>query len=220
MRLPLTALVAAIVAFAVPAQAAEPADSPLANPDKIYDSVTLEGVVEILREMGAQQVEIKEAGGQKSILMVDGGVPYNVATGLCDKRPGKCLVLGILVMVENGSGGYPLDALNVINKNNMFVTLFKEDSAKFGVSRLQLVDGGVTKRNLVINIASFVATFREAMQQLSTQTIAGYQYGSGRYQRASFGQTQIRPVVATPREMQEFVGQMGSQYRTTLRRPR
>ncbi len=215
MRFSLTALVAAAIVFAVPAQAAEPAEPALANANQVIDNLTLESIADLLREMGAQQVEIKEVGNQRGILMVDGGIPYNVAVGLCDRRPGKCLVLGIMVVIENGAGGYPLDTLNTVNKNNLFVTLYKVDSAKFGVGRLHLVDGGVTKRNLAINVASYVATFRDVMQQLQNQTIASVRPGA--YQQASFGRPQLRLVPASPREMHDFIAEASTRVATTLR---
>ena len=194
---------------------AEPAEPPIANPGAIVDNLTADNVSELIRELGGQQIQTREVDGKKLVTFMDGNVPYNLGIALCDIRPGKCLAVAIAVIIDPGTTSYPLEIFNNFNKENLFVTLIKLEGNKFGVGRVLLVDGGVTKKNLAINIASFALTFQEAMKYLSSQLVAGYQQ-NGTFQRAGLGAASPRPVFATPQEMTRIMDAMAKQYKTTL----
>jgi hypothetical protein len=206
-------IAAAFAAIAIAlgaAQAAEPAEPPIKNPDQIIKSVNEQTLVELLKELGAQQVEVKEFQGKRQIVFFDGGVPYNMAAELCNIRPGKCVGVTMLVLVET-SNGVSLETLNSANRNNLYLSIFKVDNSRFGVGNVQLLDGGVTKRNLAINIASFVVTFNQVMKEMQNQTVASLPqsgpFGQGAFQQASAA-AQPRPVVATPDEMAAATGHL------------
>jgi hypothetical protein len=218
MRFITAAFAATALAFSS-AQAAEPGEPPITNPDQIIKNVTEQTLVDLLKELGAQQVEVKEYNGKRQIVFFDGGVPYNMAADICNIRPGKCIGVTMIVLVESSGGGTSLEVLNTANRGNLYLTVFKLDNARFGVGNVQLIDGGVTKRNLAINIASFVVTFNQVMNEMKNQTVASLQqtgpFGQGAFQRASA--TPIpRPVVATPNEMAAITGQMTKSIATKL----
>lgn len=208
------ALLAGLAAALSPSLA-EPPEPPITNPGAIVDNLTAENVSELIRELGGQQIETRDVEGKKLVTFMDGNIPYNLGIALCDIRPGKCLALSLAVVINPGTTSYPLEIFNNFNKDNLFVTLIKLDSNRFGVGRVLLVDGGVTKKNLAINVASFALAFQEAMKYLSSQLVAGYQQ-NGTFQRAGFGTASPRPVLATPQEMARIMETMTKQYKTTL----
>jgi hypothetical protein len=219
MRFTTAVLASASLAFAGAAAAAEPAEPPIANPDQIISSVTTESLADLLREMGAPQVEIREAGGQKVIVFSESGMPYNMQTAMCDLRPGKCIAFAVVALLETGTTTVSLDSINSANKGNIYLTMFKLDGSKIGAGNMQLIDGGVTKRNVAINIASFIVTFRQLLKNMQGQTIAGVQnngiFGNGPFQQTS-AVPMLRPVVATPHEMNVFINEASKNHATTF----
>ena len=215
MRLSLAAFVVAALALVVPVRAAEPAEPPITNPKQIIDNATPETFAELIKELGGQEVEIKRDGDYVGILFKDRGVPYNVGFAMCKTVPGKCLIASVLVIVDNGKGGYPLETLNKANKDYGFLTLFRDTADRFGVGRLVLVDGGVTKKHLAMEIALFVQALRQTMTELESQLIAT---APGPFQRASYGPRQFRPIVVSPRYVAERTEKLAKIYKPDFRR--
>jgi hypothetical protein len=152
---------------------AQPAEPPITEPMSMVDSVTIDGLTGLLKELGAQNIETRDGG--KLLTFQDGPVPYNMNIALCDIRPNKCLALAMGVIMDPGSTSYSHEAINTYNKDNLFVTAIKLDGNKVAFGRIWLVDGGVTKKNLAINISSFVVTFNQALKSLQSQVVAGVQ---------------------------------------------
>ena len=215
MRLSLAAFVAVAIALVAPVQAAAPAEPPLTNPKQIIDNATPEFFAELVKELGGQDVEIKRDGDYTGIVFKDREVPYNIGFAMCKTVPGKCLVASILVVVDNGKGGYPLEMLNKTNKDYGFLTLFKDTADRFGVGRLVLVDGGVTKKHLAMEISLFVQALRQTLTDLDSQLIAS---APGPFQRASYGPKQFRPLVVSPRYIAERTEKLAKIYKPDFRR--
>jgi hypothetical protein len=212
MRKLCLSLTAAAVLAAAPAFAAEAPEPPITNPMSIIDSANPEQFAEMMRELGATQVQVREAEGQKVVTFFNGEVPYNVGFGLCDIRPGKCLALTMIVVVNLGTGTVPpLETLNAVN-GGMYVTAVRVDANRFAVGRVEIVDGGVTKKNLAINAGSFIVTFQALMRSLSEQVVASAQ------PRSSYLSAPVRPraVFATPREMARITKAMSANYTNYL----
>jgi hypothetical protein len=201
---------------AMPAFAAEPPEPPITNPTQVIDNATVDNMKELLTELGAQQIEVQEGQGMTFLRFRDGDVPYNVGITLCNVRPGKCLAITFMVIVDPGATAYSLEALNAFNRDSLFVTLVKLDGNKFGAGRILLIDGGVTKKNLAINLGSFALTFRAALQYLSGQVVAGFEPPRGHIQRLDY-RAPPRAVRATPQELVRLMNTMSKQYQTTLR---
>jgi hypothetical protein len=160
----------------------------------------------------------KEADGQKELTFYDGNVPYNLGFGSCDIRPGKCIALYLIVLVDPGSAGPSLEGINAVNKEGLFVTLVKLDGNRFGAGHVMVVDGGVTKKNMAINIASFVVTFADTMRRLASQP--GQVIASVRPGSALMGAPRYVPphaVRATPREIAEVLKTITIRHQTSLR---
>src|SRR5262249_14763399 len=137
------------MAIAVTAQAAE---LKVSEPATLIDSVTSEMVSKLVTELGGQKVQSSEADGKQIISFMDGDISNNIAIAACDIRPGKCLAMIQVVIVTTGGTDVPLDVLNKFNQDGLFLTAFKLDSSKIGFGRVVLVDGGITKMNLAVNI--------------------------------------------------------------------
>jgi hypothetical protein len=193
---------------------AEPAEPPISNPTQVVTEVTEEGLVALLRELGVQKLETRDApNGRKQIVFWDGEMPYNMALAGCDIRPGKCVAFALVAILETGTTTYSLDAINAVNKSNAFVTLVRVEAGKVGGGRIDIIDGGVTRKYLAINIVSFVVNFMESMKALRGQLVAER---PGGFQNAAFVQSRVRGVPATPEQMREVVDRLS--HGTSLRR--
>lgn len=195
------------------AQAAEPAEPPITEPMSLIDTVTAEGLTTLLTELGAQNIETRDTPNGKLITFMDGALPYNMSIALCDIRPGKCLGLSMAVIMDMGTTSYSLEALNSFSRDNLFVTALKLDGNKVGFGRIWLVDGGVTKKNMAINIASFIVTLHQGLKTLQSQVVAGVQ-PDGSYKPTSLNQSKPTFVRADPGDMARMTQAM--RHKTTL----
>lgn len=103
----------------------------------------------------------------------------------------------MVVIVDNSELKFTLDTLNSANKSTSFLTFFKEEANKFTVGRVNLVDGGVTKKNIAINISLSALEFREAMKRLQNQLTVGLDRGAP-FQPASYGPARWRAFAPAP----------------------
>jgi len=199
MRFISTVSAMALAAFlAVPAtNAAQEGSLNVTNPTQLVDSAIAEDLAQIVREINGQDVQVREANGKKGVTFKDGDIPYTMAPVFCDILPGKCLGFVMVVVVDNSELKFTLDTLNSANKGTSFLTFFKEESNKFTVGRVNLVDGGVTKKNIAINISLSAMEFRETMKRLQNQLTVGYDRANP-YQRASYGAGRWRALAPAP----------------------
>ena len=215
------ALVTAAALSVGPALAAdEPNEPPIANPTQMIDSVTVENISELAKELGGQSIETREFNGRKTVIMMDGEVPYNLGLAICDMRPGKCVILLAFVLMDFGDTNYPLEVVNSLNRDGWFLTMAKtgeKNIMSFG--RAIIVDGGVTKKNLAINMGAFVGAFRETMKNLKTQLVAGV-YPSGAQLKAQMSEPTFRPVVPQPEEAARIMDKMAEAYRAASKQAR
>jgi hypothetical protein len=208
---------AATAAFAAgQAVAAEPPEPPLTNPMTLWDSVTPEGVAETVRELGGQQVEVRGTGADKIVSFVDGNLPFNLAVTICDVRPGKCVGLVMLVIMDTGTTKFSLDALNAQGQKNVYVSVVKFEDNKFGIGHALLVDSGVTKKNVAMNIATFASSVREVLKGLSTQVVAS---NGAQFKPASLGPA-LRPVFLNPTDTARYVQSIAKPFAESRRRAR
>ena len=206
MRFFAAALASVSIAIAT-APYASAADLQLKDPTSQIENLTPENITAILTELGAQQIETHAVeGGHKLVTFKDGEVPFNLGFGLCDVRPGSCLALIMVVGFDPGTTHYPLELFNTFNRDNSFVSVVQLDGNKFAVSRMLFTDGGVSRKNVALNIANFAAAPAEVMKFLTSQLVAGYDQGSAaQFQRASLGAAQPRMVPIAAAEMVAIV---------------
>lgn len=196
--LSLTAIFAAI-AFAGTAHAAG-----LTDPTAIIENLTTENMTALVQELGGDQIQVNEGDGIKIIQFRSGSIPFNLAFA-CEKGTAVCVGLFMLVAIDPGTTHYPLELFNTFNKDHPFVSAVALDGNKYGVGRMLLTDGGVTKRNIALNLATFSLAPEAIMKFLASQLVAGYQQGgSARFLPASMGTTYGRPVRLSPREFSEI----------------
>lgn len=209
------AALALAFAIATPALAADQPE-PLTNPTMLLDSLTAESVAEIVRELGGQQVQTREADGKRIVTFVDGNIPYNLGIVQCEPRPGKCVGLIMVVIVEGGK--FSLENINAQNKSDLFVSVAKFDETRTGIGRALLVDSGVTKKNVGMNIASFAAATRLAIKSLNEQLVAS---ASPAFRPAALaGARPARPVLLSPRDTVRLIAAFDKPHATGLAGPR
>ncbi len=198
------------------AQAAERDFPNITNPKGVIESVTAETLAELATQIGGRDVKIHEQNGKKSVTFFDGDIPHNLWLAFCDIEPGKCFGVGMLVILDNTELKFTLDTLNQGNRDTSFLTFFREDSGKLGVGRVDLVTGGVTRENLGTEIGFFAIEFRETLERLSKQLVAGT---PAPFQRASLGYKKpIRGFIVSPVEAARMGARMEQDYRNRFRR--
>jgi hypothetical protein len=199
MRFPSTLSALALAAFSVvPAtNAAQEGSLNITNPTQVVESAVAEDLAQIVREINGQDVQLREANGKKGVTFKDGDIPYTMAPVFCDIQPGKCLGYVTVVVVDNSELKFTLDTLNSANRSTSFLTFFREENNKFTVGRVNLVDGGVTKKNIAINISLCAMEFREAMKRLQNQLTVSHDRATP-YQRASYGTARWRAYAPAP----------------------
>lgn len=179
-----------------PAQAAET--------DTTYTALTADVVKSLVTELGGTEVEVHDQGKEKIITFKNGETPFNLGLALCEVRPGGCVALILAVGFDPGTTHYPVELFNTFNQQNPFVSSYQIDGNKFAVTRMVLVEGGVTRKNLAVNIATFAAAPADLMQFLNSQLVAGYQQG-GTFQRAGFGSPYARATWLAPQQMSDII---------------
>lgn len=198
---------AAAVAIALTATFAAPAFAQqLTNEKSSIDYFTTDNVSALLKELGAQQVQVQSNNTGKSVTFQDGAIPYNAILTVCNKTTGANCEAAILVVIFEGSTNYPIDAFNNFNKEQSFVTAVKLEENRYAISRMVLSSGGVTKKNVAVNIASFASAPAKVVQYLSSQLVAGYQDGQGaNLQRVSYNPAPLRAVPATAKDVAQIL---------------
>ncbi|MDZ4867579.1 MAG: hypothetical protein SGI91_09675 [Alphaproteobacteria bacterium] len=202
--------IAVSLALAAPVIAAEPAE-PVTNPTMLIDSVTAEGVAEIVREIGGQNVQIAQVDKSNVVTFSDAGIPYNLGIVQCDVRPGKCVGLIMVVVMEGGQ--ISLETINTRNKSDVFLSVAKFDDTKTGIGRALLVDSGVTKKNIAMNISAFAGAVQLAIKTLNQQVVAST--GQQQYLRAASA-APFRPALLPPHEAARIIAAFDKPYATRL----
>lgn len=207
-----TACMALGLALAAPAMAADQPE-PLTNPTMLMDSVTAESVAEIVREIGGQDVQIRQVDQSSVVTFSSAGIPYNLGIAQCDIRPGKCVALIMVVVMEGGQ--ISLETINKRNKSDLFLSVAKFDETKTGIGRALLVDSGVTKKNIAMNIAVFAGAVQLAIKTLNEQVVASA--GQQQYLRAGTAPgSRLRPVLLPPRDMARLIAAFDMPHATRL----
>lgn len=211
MRTISTVFAAALAAFSLlpTANAAQESFPNLTNGTKMIDSVVAEDLAQTVREIGGGDVQIREANGKKGITFWDGENPYTMVPVFCDIQPGKCLGYVMVIVVDNTQLKFTLDTLNAANKSTSFLTFFQEEQGKFTVGRVNIIDGGVTKKNVAVNISVCAMEFREALKRLENQLTAGL---SPQFQRVGNGPVRVRAFAPSPDYVARIAAAMEKDY--------
>lgn len=192
------------------------ADSQVSDASKIIDSLDVTTVGQLIAEIGGQKVETREEGDKKVIIFYDNGQPYLTLVTACTATPGKCIALAQMAIVDTSPLQISLDQINTVNSDSLFMTGFKLEGANVGFGRVLIVDGGVTRQNLAVNIAAFVVTFPEMMKKLKGQLTSSIQ--PSQPGAAAMANVTFKPVVASPAQVKAISDQLLTQYKSLLTR--
>ena len=199
--------------------AALAAGLPLIDPGAQIENLTPTIVAGLLAELGVQNVEQHNSNGKQIVTFVDAGIPYNLGL-VCDAS--ACTGLFMVVGMNTGADKYPLEILNASNKRNALVTVTQEDD-KILIDRVLITEGSVSKKNIAINLVTFVGSVQETLKFLTSQLVAGYQQGGpAQYQRASLGlgMRPPRPEFLSPQDMARAMATLAPHHGTSLHEPR
>jgi hypothetical protein len=193
-------LIVALSAVLLTAGVAPRADADVSDPTRMVEDVTIEFLAEVIREIGAKDVQIRDGEGDtKVVTFVDREVPYNVSLALCKKAaPHECHGFSLLVILEDT--GYSYEILNKLNRETMLVTLFKDEAKQIGVGRVELTVGGVTKKHVADMIVWFVIDFHGMLNTLNSQ-ITAEGPSSAAQLKGGAAPPATRPIVPTPQEI-------------------
>lgn len=194
---------ALVVGLGTPALGAE---LPIKNPGTQMELLTVANIKDLLTELGAQGVESQEDGKNKSVAFKDGETPFHIILIGCEEQPGGCLGMVILVAIDAGSTNHPLESFNSFNTGNSFMTAMKLDGNKYAVTRMVVTEGGVTKKNVAVNIVNFAVAPELIMKHLASQIVAGVQQDGAQLQTASTGTSRAQPIRLSPAELARIAG--------------
>lgn len=217
MRHVLVSAAFAAVSLLSPAGAAPQAGGPsLSNPKAIVDTVSAEAIQALVTEMGAKDAQVREGDAGKVVTFSDGSMPYVFGIAGCDVKPGKCMTLVMLAFVDMGASGITNDMINTRNSDSFFATSVKIDDKTIAFGRGVLVDGGVTRENLSLNIAIYASLVRDGIKHFSSQVVASRNM-PGTVQNLSWGQAQVRPILPTPQQLNAALSSKDFKARPTTR---
>ena len=172
----------------------------ISNPKAIIDNASPENMIALLSDMGVTGAQVQENEGSKVVTFSDGVLPYAFGFAGCEVKPGKCMTVVMLVFVDMGSAGITPDMINARNSDNFFVTSVKTDDKTIAFGRGVLLNGGVTRENLALNIVVYASLVREGIKHFGSQVVAARNMPST-VQNLSWGQGQVRPVMPTPQQV-------------------
>ena len=176
----------------------------LSNPKAIVDTVTPEMIQALITEMGGKDAQVRESENGKVVTFSDGSLPYVFGIAGCEVKPGKCMTLVMLVFVDMGASGITADMINTRNNDSFFATSVKIDDKVIAFGRGVLVDGGVTRENLSLNIAIYASLVREGIKHFGSQVVAARNMPAT-MQNLSWGRAQVRPILPTPQQLDSFM---------------
>lgn len=205
-----------LLAAASPLAAIAAGEPPISDATKVVDTLDVTTIGAMIAELGGQKVETREEGDKKIVTFADGDQPYIAIVTLCDVKPGKCLGLAQLALVDTSPTVITNEQINKLNSDNIFLTSFKLDGNKIGFGRVVLIDGGVTRANLAINVAAFVQTYKTSMKNLAAQLTSSLQLPPGTQQAFSTTSLGFHPLPPDPRQVNALNDRLLQQYRQML----
>jgi Putative bacterial sensory transduction regulator len=174
----LIAAAAVSLALSPASLAAEPA---LANPGAVTEVFTTANVTEILTALGAQEVGVRDVNNRKIVDFKSGEARFHAGLNSCDDKIGGCYSMVMIVAFE-GASPYSLESFNSFNREYPFVSATKLEGNVYAVTRMLIAQGGITKQNIAINLASFAQAPAVIGNHLASQVVAGVQQNGGRFQ--------------------------------------
>lgn len=172
----------------------------IANPKGIIDNASPENMIALLSDMGVTGAQVQENEGTKIVTFSDGALPYAFGFAGCEVKPGKCMTVVMLVFVDMGNAGITPDMINARNSDNFFVTSVKTDEKTIAFGRGVLLNGGITRENMALNIVVYASLVREGIKHFNAQVVAARNVPAT-VQNLSWGQGQVRPILPTPQQI-------------------
>ena len=200
------------IALTTPVIAAEPPKLVIANPNAVVDSISPEMIRDLVTELGGKNAQISDAEKNKVVNFEDANLPYTFGITGCDIRPGKCMTLVMLVFLKTDPGAVTVDMVNKHNEDGFFDTAIKLDNNIVAFARGVVVDGGVARMNLAMNIVIYAALVHDGMKRLNSQLVASNNL-PGSYARVAQHRSSIQPVRASRQQVDKALAVLGNQHR-------
>lgn len=167
----------------------------LADPNTVVQEISVNDFAALLTQIGATDVKADSAKG--IIEFTSGDAPHLV--GLCRKASCPSMVL-----LTPFKGEYPIEYLNRFNQNQDGATALRLEEGIYAFKRAVTLAGGVTRRNLAINIAAFANDTPEFAKYLNAQLVASK---DGTQERKGKPPT-VEQVGLTPADIEKVVAEI------------
>ena len=125
------------------------------------EALTPANVSEILTELGAQEVGSRDVDKKKVVDFKSGDMTFHILLVACETRSDGCLAMVMATAFDPGQTSYSLESFNSFNREYPFVSAIKLEGNKYAVTRMLVVEGGVTKKNIAVNIVEFRRAHRK-----------------------------------------------------------
>ena len=132
-------------------------NSRAAEDSRLVTSFTVDEVVAIAKELGATEIQTGTDDDSPVITLKKDDLYFALVLRSCKDAPGCHGLLLSLFFEPDKTTPFALDAVNAMNNKYAFVKFFVAKDASLGISRFLLADGGISRENVMVNMADFFA---------------------------------------------------------------
>lgn len=163
------ALAAAMLCHASRAVTVAPAEPPPADPaNTVVESLTMESLAAILQEAGAE--EVTPSAAEKFVRFKSGTRNFLVTLSSCNEKGEECA----LVTIGRGvKSRLPLEVLNKLNgRYRGLIAANRGTEDTFTLFHATILSGGVTRKNIAVNLVWFVNESQAFADFIQSQHVA------------------------------------------------
>jgi hypothetical protein len=197
----------ALAALATPADAR----NVISDPAKIVESADAATIAAIVNEMGFAKAEIREDKGEKAVVFTYNEQPYIISVTGCDT--GKCESMIPIALVDTSPQTITTEQLVKITDDNIYLAAFKLDGNVVGFGHVVIMEGGVTRQNVAVNIADFIVTYEETLKKLVGNPLTSSLQPSQQQAAAALASMRLRPVMPRADQVHTINARLLQQHR-------
>lgn len=177
-------------------EAAAPDAAPEVAAEPLIEGLTLTSLAAILTEAGAE--EVTPAAEENVVRFKSAGRNFFVTLGACDEQAGLC---GMATIGRVLKAKLPIEVLNKINrKYDGLIAAARVNEASFRLVHSTIIAGGVSSKNIAVNLVWYVNESPEFETFIKSQLVAENPASRPDLQNVSAGWP-IGDVVLSPEEI-------------------
>ncbi|MEQ1752676.1 MAG: YbjN domain-containing protein [Micropepsaceae bacterium] len=186
------------------------APAPEATTEALIEGLTPASLAGILTEAGAEEVTPSTEGNV--VRFKSSGRNYFVTLGACDEASGTCALATIGRVLK---AKLPIEVLNRINaKYDGLISAARVSDASFRLVHSTIISGGVTTKNLAVNLVWYVNETPEFESFIKSQLVAENPASRPDLQNVSAG-LPLGDVVLTPDELKSLTDKLNFRVKQT-----